>query len=51
MQTAVIGSAFACLRPLESDKKFGATFNQCQQIGQKKMLSINKYKLTAIILN
>jgi hypothetical protein len=37
----VIGSASARLRPLESAEKFGATFKQCHQIGQKRMLCIN----------
>jgi hypothetical protein len=30
VQTAVIGSASSCLRPLEGAKKFGAIFKQCQ---------------------
>jgi hypothetical protein len=38
---AVVGSASACLRPLESAEKFGAIFKQCQQIGQKRILCIN----------
>jgi hypothetical protein len=41
VQTAVIGLALACLRPLEGNEKFRATFLQCQQIGQKRMLCIN----------
>jgi hypothetical protein len=41
VQTAVIGSASACLRLPESAKKVWATFKQCHQIGQKRMPCIN----------